>query len=103
MMLRRTSRTLPHLPEVSKSSTSSFKLRVAIRGADMVGPSRRARSSTLTMYMGGDGVGVVSFGGEGVVGSDRTVGFWAADGVGAAGAVSTVGIGGAAGVCSEGT
>ena len=26
----------------------------------------------MTTHMGGDGVGVVTFGGEGVVGSDRT-------------------------------
>jgi hypothetical protein len=101
-MLRRTSRIFPHLPEVSRSSTSSSKLRVAIFGADMLGPSRRARPSTLTMYMGNDGVGVVSFGGEEVVGSDITAGSWAAGAVGAAGTVSAVGIGGAAGVCSEG-
>ena len=48
--------------------------------------------------MGGDGVGVVTFGGEGVVGSDRTAGAWAAGAVGADGAG---GIGVAAGVCSE--
>ena len=97
-ILRRTSRILPHPPEVSRSSTSSLKLRVAIRGDDVVGPSRRARLRTLTKYMGGDGVGVVTFGGEGVVGFNRTAGSWA---VGADGAVS-VGIGGAAGVCSAG-
>jgi len=50
---RRTSRILPHPPEVSRSSTSSLKLRVAIWGADTVGPSRRARLWTLTKYMGG--------------------------------------------------
>ena len=52
----------------------------------------------LTMYMGADGVGVVTFGGEGVVGSDRTAGSWAA---GADGAVSG-GIEGAAEVCPAG-
>jgi hypothetical protein len=61
----------------------------------MLGPSRRARPSTLTMYMGNDGFGVVSFGGEEVVGSDIIINFWAAGVVGAAGTFSAVGIGGA--------
>jgi hypothetical protein len=30
----------------------------------------------LTKYIGGDGVGVVIFGGEGIFGSDRTEGSW---------------------------
>jgi hypothetical protein len=81
--LRCTSRTLPHLPEVSKSSTLSFNLRVAILVADVVGPSRRAKLWTLTKYMGGDGVGAVAFGGEGIAGSDGTAGSWAAGAVGA--------------------
>ena len=101
-ILRRTSRTRPHPPEVSRSSTSSWKLRVAIRGADTVGPSRRARLWALTTYMGGDGVGVVTFGGEGVVGAERMAGSWAAGAAGADGAVSVGRIGGATGVCSAG-
>jgi hypothetical protein len=68
----------------------------------MVGPSRRARLWTLTKYMGGDGVGVVTFGGEGVVGFKRTAGSWAGGAVGADGAVFAEGMGGAAGVCSAG-
>jgi hypothetical protein len=44
--------------------------------------------------MGGDGVGVVTFGGEGVVGSDRMAGSWAGGAVGADGAVSAGRIGG---------
>jgi len=50
--------------------------------------------------MGGDGVGVVTFGGEGVVGSDRTAGSWAAGALGAEGVVATSG-GEVAGVCPE--
>ena len=65
-----------------------------------MGPSRRARLWTLTKYMGGDGVGVVTFGGEGVAGNDGTAGSWAAGAMGAEGAVSTLG-GGVAGVCPE--
>src|SRR5674476_336957 len=69
-ILRRTYRILPHPPEVSRSSTSSLKLRVAIWGADLAGPSRRARKWVLTKYLGGDGVGVVNPGEEGGAGAD---------------------------------
>jgi len=66
-------------------------LRVASWGADTEGPSRRARKWVLTTYLGGDGVGAVTFGGEGVVGSGRAADSWT---VGAGGAVSAGGIGG---------
>lgn len=67
----------------------------------MLGPSRSARLWTLTKYMGGDGVGVVTFGGKGVAGSAGTAVSGDAGAVGADGAVSALGIEVAAGVCSE--
>jgi hypothetical protein len=82
---------LPHPPEVSRSSTWSVKLRVAIWGADMVRPSRRARLWVLTKYIGGDGVGVVNSGGERGFGADGPDSSWAAGAVGAEGVVSPLG------------
>jgi len=77
-----------------------LKLRVAIWGADMVGPSRRARLWVLTKYIGGDGVGVVNSGGERGVGADGPDSSWAAGAMGAEGAVFPLG-GAIAGVCPE--
>ena len=67
----------------------------------MVGPFRRARPGMFTKYLGGDGVGVVTSGGEGVSGADGTAVSWTAGAVRDDGAVSAVGLGAAAGVCFE--
>jgi hypothetical protein len=56
----------------------------------------------LTMSLGGDVVGVVTVGAEGVVGADRTAGSWATGAVGADGAAAFGRVGGAAGVCCAG-
>jgi hypothetical protein len=48
MRPRFTSRTRAQPPLISKISTWSLKARVEIWGADVVGPSRRARLETFT-------------------------------------------------------
>ena len=101
MVLRRISRTLPQPSEVSRSSTSSLKLRVAMESADMVGPFRTVSSWVFTKYLDSDGVGAVTCGGEKAAGAGGTADSWTAATLETEGVFSDAGIGGAVGVCSE--
>ncbi len=67
----------------------------------MLGPSRTVSSWVFTKYLGSDGVGVATAGGEEAAGAEGTATSWTAAIAGAAGAVSDAGIGRVIGDCPE--
>jgi hypothetical protein len=78
-----------------------LKLRVAIKDADVSGPSRTDSPSLLTKYLAGDGVDTVTSGGEEAAGAEGTAISRTAATVGADGVVSDAGIRGALVVSPE--